>query len=532
MKGDGVQRELLRKALWQLLAERPSQDKRELLAGLERIGLVGLSTTDINRTLYASRATFAHDGATPPRWRLTAGARRAGAAIPAVIAPARPLCYVGSEPRAWQDEALAEWRTGGRRGVVEAVTGTGKTTVGVLAAAAAVDAGEKVLVLVPGRELLDQWYDVLRRDLRVTRVGRFGDGHKDSLREHSILVATVHSAAKQRVLPRGFPGLLVADEVHRYGAPTFAQALDPGFGARLGLTATYAREDDGLIERLEPYFGTVVAGCSYERGLADEILAPFRVAFVGTDFTEDEREEHDEYDERARTLRRRLISDHGCPGEPFGEFMASVTQLSQGGQGDSRPTWDARSYLSAFSKRRQLLADCRRKQEALASLAPVLAAADRGLVFGETKIAAEQAADVLRGTGVRAMDFTSDLDQIERKRRLAAFKEGRVKVLAAARVLDEGIDVPRADVGVIMAGSRSKRQMIQRMGRVIRPKEDGRSATFIVMYVRGTAEDPARGAHEDFLEQLTDVAQDIACFGQGMPGADLLTWYHDGRLLI
>jgi RNA polymerase primary sigma factor len=58
-------------------------------------------------------------------------------------------------------EALAEWRSHGRRGVVEAVTGTGKTTVGVLAAAAAVDAGEKVLVLVPGRELLDQWYETL-----------------------------------------------------------------------------------------------------------------------------------------------------------------------------------------------------------------------------------------------------------------------------------------------------------------------------------------------------------------------------------
>ncbi|MEV1328532.1 DEAD/DEAH box helicase family protein [Micromonospora costi] len=61
---------------------------------------------------------------------------------------ALPKCYVGNEPRAWQIEALAAWRAHGRQGVVEAVTGTGKTTVGVLAAAAAVDAGERVMVLV------------------------------------------------------------------------------------------------------------------------------------------------------------------------------------------------------------------------------------------------------------------------------------------------------------------------------------------------------------------------------------------------
>ncbi|MDG4788188.1 DEAD/DEAH box helicase family protein [Micromonospora sp. WMMD1102] len=234
-KGNGVQRELmLREVLRHLLAVRPSQNKRQLLAGLQRMGLHRLSTTDINRTLYASGGLFTHDGATPPLWRLTAGARHDGTVTSAGSPPARPRCYRGNEPRVWQTEALAEWRAHGRRGVVEAVTGTGKTTVGVLAAAAAVDAGEKVIVLVPGRELLDQWYEVLRRDLQVGRVGRLGNGHMDSLYEHSILVAIVHSAVKApMLLPPGTPGLLVADEVHRYGAPTFARALNPAFGARL-----------------------------------------------------------------------------------------------------------------------------------------------------------------------------------------------------------------------------------------------------------------------------------------------------------
>src|SRR4051812_1720841 len=111
-----MQPEPLWVALCQLLAATPGQNKRQLLAGLQRMD-VGrrLSTTDVNRTLYASPGTFAHDSATPPRWRLTtAAASRSGGPIPAATPPALPRCYVGRKPRAWQTEALAAWLTNGR----------------------------------------------------------------------------------------------------------------------------------------------------------------------------------------------------------------------------------------------------------------------------------------------------------------------------------------------------------------------------------------------------------------------------------
>ncbi|MGI5246651.1 DEAD/DEAH box helicase [Dactylosporangium sp. CA-139066] len=527
-----MQQKLMLDALHSLLTVQPGQNKRQLLAGLQHLGLDGLNTTDVNRTLYFNPGTFIHDGATPPRWRLAADAGHNGAAFSALIASPRPCCYVGMDPRAWQLEALAKWRFHGRRGVVEAVTGTGKTTVGVLAAAAALDAGEKVLVLVPSRELLDQWHHVLCRDLQIARVGRFGNGHRDSLYEHSIVVSIVNSAAAYQMLPPGTLGLLVADEVHRYGAPTFSRALEQGFGARLGLTATYDRQDDGMTEHLDPYFSGVVAGCSYERGLTEGILAQFHVAFAGVDFAPDEQREHDEHDAMAKNLRHKLIADHGCPPEPFGDFMASVTQLSRGGSEDSRGTRHARRFLSAFSKCRQLLADCRSKHEALATLAPVLTAAGPGLVFAETQSAAKQAAAVLLSNGVLAAEFHSGLSAQERAHRLLAFKDGNVKVLTAPWALDEGVDVPEAEIGVIMAGSRSKRQMIQRMGRIIRPKPDGRPATFIVLYVRGTAEDPAFGAHEDFREQLTEAARQIIGVPSESPATYLLAWYFANRLLM
>src|SRR5699024_11682226 len=99
------------------------------------------------------------------------------------------------------------------------------------------------------------------------------------------------------------------------------------------------------------------------------------------------------------------------------------------------------------------------------------------------KDSAYAAAEVLTNANVNAAAYTSDLNRRDRVELLTAFKSGSVATLVAPRVLDEGVDVPEADVGIILAGSRSKRQMIQRMGRIIRPKADGRHASFVVMYM-------------------------------------------------
>ncbi|MEU4422076.1 DEAD/DEAH box helicase [Actinoplanes sp. NPDC024001] len=515
---------LIQATLKDLLAQVPGQNKRQLLRGLSAQGLRDLTAREVNRALYANVGVFTHDGATPPRWRLAdpgaAGVTGSSGGFPL------PRSYAGLEPRQWQREALSQWQAQGHRGVVEAVTGTGKTTVGVLAAAAAVDSEMSVLVLVPGQELLDQWHEVLQRDIPGWAVGRLGGGHRDSLVTHRILVSTVQSALNCPPLPVGTSALLVADEVHRYGAEGFARALAPGFVARLGLTATYERMDNGKVQFLEPYFGDMVASCSYERGLTDEILAPFRVAFLGARFTDEEKQAYEELNRIAKSTRQRLIAAHGCPSEPFGEFMKAVTDLNENAYGAAMI--DARRYLNAFSKRRRMLADSPGKFEALLRVSPILAACGRGLVFGETTHCAEQSTDLLNALHVPAASITSEVPTEERKLRLSMFKAGQLRVLAAPRVLDEGIDVPQADVGVILGASRSRRQMIQRMGRVIRPKFDRRPATFIVVYIEGSTEDPEQGAHEDFLEEMTEVArEEPTIFPHGTSAAELLAWYRE-----
>src|SRR6188508_704192 len=115
----------------------------------------------------------------------------------------------------WQLDALVHWLRCGRRGVIEAVTGSGKTDVAIAAAADALRRGRFVLVLVPSRVLMEQWHGRLRTALPDARIGRLGDEGKDTPDTCDVLVATRHSAAAYKPLPPTTDGgLLIADECH------------------------------------------------------------------------------------------------------------------------------------------------------------------------------------------------------------------------------------------------------------------------------------------------------------------------------
>src|SRR6476646_1476125 len=101
----------------------------------------------------------------------------------------------------WQLDALVSWLRCGRRGVVEAVTGSGKTDVAIAAAADALRRGRFVLVVVPSRVLMEQWHGWLTAALHGARIGRLGDSGKDNPSSCDLLIATRHSAAAYRPVP-------------------------------------------------------------------------------------------------------------------------------------------------------------------------------------------------------------------------------------------------------------------------------------------------------------------------------------------
>lgn len=437
--------------------------------------------------------------------------------------------YAGPAPREWQVRALNEWIQAGESGIVEAVTGTGKTVVGILAAARALRYGEKVVVCVPTLILLRQWVERLNDYLPDVVVGELHGTCKDSIEEVDVLVATAQSALNYVTIHEKDSTILIADEVHGFGAPTRQSILDPDYTSRLGLTATLERDnDEGVEDFIVPYFESTVFTYTYSDGLADGVLAPFKIGFFGVDFLPSEQQEYDELGSEMGRLRWRL-EERGLKARSDKELFGKIALLSKDKSADFQDMRLAQKFMSNLSQRKGLQASARNKIEAIEKLAHPLSFSTRGLVFTETIDSATSIARLLNDVKVNAHSFDSQLTSDERQEVLDLYADGRYQVLCAPRVLDEGVDVPDADVGVIVAASRSRRQMIQRMGRIVRPNRGGHPSTFFIMYLKGTREDPKMGAHEGFLSEVEPYATEVSYFDLRASGPDITAWMYSDR---
>lgn len=425
-----------------------------------------------------------------------------------------PQTALPAAPRAlyrWQLDALVAWLRCGRRGVVEAVTGSGKTDLAIAAVVDAHRRGLFVLVVVPSRVLLEQWVTRLGDAMAGCRIGRLGDSGRDTPEGCDVLVATRHSAAALKpVPPTDAGGLLVADECHGMGGRVLRRALLPQYQERLGLTATLERADDAVDDVLLPYFGGLCFRYDFAAAIADGVCARPRVAFVGVALTVQERQEYVATEAQLVAARTHLRRVRDLPLEPFGAFLAAVAHLADNDGGpDGRA---ARDYLDAFGKRRQIVAASSGKYEVLGGFASAIRRAEGALLFTETVRAANHAINRLDPhvsieiiTGSTARRFRREILDDLRARRLDA--------VAAPRVLDEGIDVPDANLGIVVSASRTRRQMIQRMGRILRRKRAGVGARFVILYAKDTMEDPTvRVDRDGFLEEIEAISEATATF--------------------
>lgn len=497
--------------LTELLRATPGLTAIELRDALRREGRVSITAADVFHTLTSAPHVFRRMPGYEGSWYAPdEPVTQAERAVESVVPPLYR----------WQTAALAAWRAAASRGVIEAVTGTGKTVVGLVAARAELATGGQVAVVVPTRELLVQWLAALRPVVpRGTSIGLLGDGHRDGLGHHDVVIAVVNSARDADLSPRRPGGLLIADECHRYASDENRRALVDAFPRRLGLSATFARPDDGHLEWLAPYFGATCYRLGYEEAHLDSVIAPLDVVLIGLTCSVGERAIYDERSKVMATAAATLIGRFGVPTEPHGAFLRGVSALVHG---DGPGAAVACRFLSAMQERRRVLDGADSKFELLGRLAPAVAQAGRTLVFTSSIVAAERSAAVLVSHGLDAEAVHSDQPSALRRTRMESFRDGRLRVLVAPQVLDEGIDVADADLGVVLGTSRSRRQMVQRVGRVLRCKTDGRRARFVVGYIRNTFEDPAHGAHGSFLEDVTTVARRVETYLPDLDGWDQL----------
>jgi superfamily II DNA or RNA helicase len=370
------------------------------------------------------------------------------------------------EPREYQQAAVESWRSHDRQGTVILPTGSGKTFLGLQAIA---DAGVSALVVTPTLDLMNQWHATLTNafgEQLTDDVGVLGGGSH----ELGALTVTTYDSAYRYIDEYGDQfGLLVTDETHHLAAETYLQIPEMTIAPyRLGLTATYERAD-GRERLLEDRMGPVV----YEEDvddLAGEFLSEYETIQMSVELTAAERTE---YDEEYQTYRD-YVDSHDFDlwkEQGYAEFLKRTSYDPQG-----------RRALIAKQRAERIARTATKKLDTLDNLLK-RHHDDRVIVFTANN---DFAYDISREFVLPCITHQTDTD--ERTEILERFRSGEYSMLVTSQVLDEGIDVPAANVGIILSGSASKRQYAQRLGRILRPTDDRQPARLYEIITTDTME--------------------------------------------
>lgn len=391
------------------------------------------------------------------------------------------------DPHPYQSEALQSWLKANCWGSVVLPTGAGKTFL-ALRAIAKCSVGS--LVVVPTLDLLHQWYARLENVFGLT----IGVWYGQEKRLEPITVTTYPSAwAQAETLGNRFK-LLIFDEIHHLPAPSWHEiALMCAAPYRLGLTATYpdaaatgAKEEpapDGK-QQLLPFGGPastpatlldeLVGPVVYRKQIDDltgRELAEYRTERIRVDLTPEERRTYDAaYATYTGYVRQaRLRESHGP--HWWDEFTRrSAYQI------------EARRAKVAELKLKDIVHQAQGKLQALDRL--LREHRDRQmLIFTAHNRFAYQ---ISRQHLIPAI--THQTQAAERKAILDNFRNGTYRAVVTSKVLNEGVDVPEAKVAVVLGGSSSAREYIQRLGRVLRKRGNAQAVLYEVI-VRKTVDE-------------------------------------------
>lgn len=351
------------------------------------------------------------------------------------------------QPRQYQTEAAEGFWHGGS-GVVVLPCGSGKTIVGAMAM---VLAQATTLILVTNTVAARQWRDELLRRTTLTadEIGEYSGARKE-IRPVTIATYQVMTTKRQGIYPhlevfdsRDW-GLIIYDEVHLLPAPIFRFTADIQSRRRLGLTATLVREDG----RESDVFS---------------LIGPKR------------------YDAPWKDIEAQgYIAPAEC-------VEVRVTL----------PDADRMTYAMAEPEDKYRLAASAPEKVRLAERIIAAHPDDQVLVIGQFL---DQLAEL--GEHLDAPVITGATSVRERERLFSAFRDGEYRVLVVSKVANFSIDLPEATVAVQVSGTFGSRQEeAQRLGRVLRPKQDGRTAHFYSIVTRDTVDADFAQHRQRFLAE-------------------------------
>lgn len=376
--------------------------------------------------------------------------------------------------RPYQEEAIQAWLDAGMKGILEMATGTGKTRTAFDCIARFQESSPRTLTVVtaPFQHIAVQWRQILAplRPVSTFDSGSWKKSFANSLselktyqRNHLVWIAVQNTAASSDFLEllesaqkTVSSSLFVGDEAHGLGSRVFRQALSPSYVARLGLSATPTRWFDELGSSvLLDFFG----GSVFEFGLSDALnwVDPATGETPLTPY-----EYHPEFVDLSQ--------------EELEEFVKLTDQIKLEIARNGTDDPSERLELLLF-KRAAVVKTASAKLTGLRVLLDDLDTWGGTLIYCHNETQMAQVIELVSARKLRYRRFTGSEGATpraeysglsEREWILKSFEEGEVEVLVAMKCLDEGVDVPSAKRGIILASSGNPREFIQRRGRLLR----------------------------------------------------------------
>lgn len=419
----------------------------------------------------------------------------------------------------WQEECLARWFANNGRGIVQAVTGSGKTLL-ALSAMERLDhllhGSLRVRIVVPTSALMRQWNRALQEYLNIrSDIGQRGAGSK-STPDRKYMIYVINSAryelARQILseVRQGENVLLIADECHHYESgqnqlifeflPYIKGTEYETHFFSLGLSATLP---SGQARRyLTSVLGRTLYHYDMKEATAAKTVAPYDVYHISLAFQADERDEYEDLTEQMTLLYGKLLKVY-----PVLRILTQKEQFEElrsiAGSKNNKLAKTAAAYMSLTFLRKKLVCLASARISCVRDLVDRLDAQEKILIFGERISQADELYCLLQETfPERVGRCHSQMGAQANKNALERFRTGSIRILIACKSIDEGLNVPDASVGIILSGTSTKRQRIQRLGRIIRRKETDRHAALYYLHIAATSEDtcylPDAGEHRLF----------------------------------
>jgi superfamily II DNA or RNA helicase len=423
----------------------------------------------------------------------------------------------------WQEECLALWWEHKGRGIVNVVTGAGKTVL-ALGAISKVESSFnnrvnytlKIKIIVPKIFLANQWVKVLKSDFGISEedIGIFSGIRKDptNLKYMIYVINSARFNLTNHVLEdfkKGISVFLIADECHHYGSRENSRVFDfiskiPDKNSTvnyysLGLSAT--PEGKYYEEAIIPALGKEIYKYSFAEALKANVINHFSIFNVQVNFTKLEKNEYNLLSEQITILLSRLR--RSCSNIfkiRSSKFFAALENLAKASE-DENIGMLSRSFLILSVKRKEIVYRAVNRINCVKDILNCIPNTSKVIIFNERIDVADLITDHLHKEFPGQVGcYHSGLDNDARRKVLRKYENSELRILVTCKALDEGLNVSETDIGIIVSSTNSNRQRIQRLGRILRRSNKKNIARLFYLYINSSNEEQ---------QVLSDITREI-----------------------